>query len=540
MNAKILSFINKCEKWKVEIKENHWAANSLSQHELCDDIASAISDFEDLVSEVEQSISGKFKNGELRPDKAEKIGLKAFVEEVISSSKEFLKELEGMGDEYVGIKSECETFIGTMQRNLYLVNFTLKEELKSRLRLNLLSEAMPKNPLNVEDDDFDRFIGRRPKTMKSRINQIYKIVKKYGIDSRLYHDEGWQAIEDYYRAISSLGCEVDMKPCADLSNRESMMSDGGYTDYDENDHMARSKQYAIRITFDDGMVVDGYVKCMAAGTVEDPFSAYDTCMVLWPKSNRVLEGKGIKQVRLSESELRQVVKEATIKILSETPLNYDIDNFSGKWTKNAPDDYVDPEGYLDNPNDHNDVEYELWKDAWEGNDGKTPKDLENEYSWNAFDRQAVAPGVDGYYSIMKSGVPSEVDKALSRNNKDKDWGERELKQRDRMMGKWIDGKRDADEIGDAWEDLHYEGKKPLKVTESELKDLVREAAIKVIREGGINIKPSKEGTFTAAAKKHGKSVQGFASQVLNNKDEYSPAMVKKANFARNAKKWKKG
>ena len=78
------------------------------------------------------------------------------------------------------------------------------------------------------------------------------------------------------------------------------------------------------------------------------------------------------------------------------------------------------------------------------------------------------------------------------------------------------------------------------MTESELKDLVREAAIKVIREGGINIKPSKEGTFTAAAKKHGKSVQGFASQVLNNKDEYSPAMVKKANFARNVKKWKKG
>jgi hypothetical protein len=55
---------------------------------------------------------------------------------------------------------------------------------------------------------------------------------------------------------------------------------------------------------------------------------------------------------------------------------------------------------------------------------------------------------------------------------------------------------------------------------------------------GIHIKPSKKGTFTAAAKKHGKSVQGFASQVLANKENYSPAMVKKANFARNAAKWK--
>lgn len=56
--------------------------------------------------------------------------------------------------------------------------------------------------------------------------------------------------------------------------------------------------------------------------------------------------------------------------------------------------------------------------------------------------------------------------------------------------------------------------------------------------GSIHIKPSKRGTFTAAAKKHGKSVQAFASQVLKNKDNYSPAMVKKANFARNASKWK--
>ena len=55
--------------------------------------------------------------------------------------------------------------------------------------------------------------------------------------------------------------------------------------------------------------------------------------------------------------------------------------------------------------------------------------------------------------------------------------------------------------------------------------------------GKIHIKPSKKGTFTAAAKKHGKSVQSFASQVLANKEDYSPAMVKKANFARNAAKW---
>ena len=55
--------------------------------------------------------------------------------------------------------------------------------------------------------------------------------------------------------------------------------------------------------------------------------------------------------------------------------------------------------------------------------------------------------------------------------------------------------------------------------------------------GGIHIDPSKKGTFTSAAKRHGMGVQEFASRVLSNKDDYSTAMVKKANFARNSAKW---
>lgn len=55
--------------------------------------------------------------------------------------------------------------------------------------------------------------------------------------------------------------------------------------------------------------------------------------------------------------------------------------------------------------------------------------------------------------------------------------------------------------------------------------------------GGIHIDPSKRGTFTAAASRHGMGVQAFASKVLAHKENYSPAMVKKANFARNAAKF---
>jgi GH24 family phage-related lysozyme (muramidase) len=57
--------------------------------------------------------------------------------------------------------------------------------------------------------------------------------------------------------------------------------------------------------------------------------------------------------------------------------------------------------------------------------------------------------------------------------------------------------------------------------------------------GGIYIKPSKRGTFRAAAKKHHMGVQEFARKVLNNRAQFSAAMIKKANFARNASKWHK-
>ena len=52
------------------------------------------------------------------------------------------------------------------------------------------------------------------------------------------------------------------------------------------------------------------------------------------------------------------------------------------------------------------------------------------------------------------------------------------------------------------------------------------------KSGGL-IKPENRGKFTAKAKKRGMSVQSFARQVLNNKDDYSTATVKQANFARN-------
>lgn len=55
----------------------------------------------------------------------------------------------------------------------------------------------------------------------------------------------------------------------------------------------------------------------------------------------------------------------------------------------------------------------------------------------------------------------------------------------------------------------------------------------------IKIKKSTKGSFTKAAKSSGMSVQQKAAAVLKPGSKASPAMKKKANFARNAAKWKK-
>jgi hypothetical protein len=57
--------------------------------------------------------------------------------------------------------------------------------------------------------------------------------------------------------------------------------------------------------------------------------------------------------------------------------------------------------------------------------------------------------------------------------------------------------------------------------------------------GGININPANKGKFTASANRAGMGVQEFASKVLANKEDYSSTQVKRANFAKNAAKWKK-
>lgn len=53
----------------------------------------------------------------------------------------------------------------------------------------------------------------------------------------------------------------------------------------------------------------------------------------------------------------------------------------------------------------------------------------------------------------------------------------------------------------------------------------------------IKLNPKHKGEFTAKAKKHGMSVQQFASYVLNHPDKFDKSTQKQAQFASNATKF---
>ena len=60
-----------------------------------------------------------------------------------------------------------------------------------------------------------------------------------------------------------------------------------------------------------------------------------------------------------------------------------------------------------------------------------------------------------------------------------------------------------------------------------------------LAKSGIEIKPENEGKFTRWAQARGMSVQEAANKVMSNTDDYPPAVVKMANFAKNAAGWNK-
>lgn len=155
---------------------------------------------------------------------------------------------------------------------------------------------------------------------------------------------------------------------------------------------------------------------------------------------------------------------------------------------------------------------------------------EGETKWDDYifsKRLKIPKGFSKAYDLGNVDKRSYADasKSLSKESKERPFDPISKRGRDAMLNRLQQAQEAQKYIDKADEAMN------------EIFDLNEISDLLYAEGGGIHIKPSKRGTFTAAAKKHGKGVQEFARQVLANKENYSSAMVKKANFARNASKW---
>lgn len=135
-----MTYINKLEAYKTAIKNLHWSSSNMSEHKLCDDIASSLSDYQDELAECVQGIYGKIKLNELRPRKYKITNSKKMLNDLLFDTKMFLGSTRSK--DMVGVKSIVESFIGELNQFSYLMDFCLKEDIKRRIKQNLVNENL--------------------------------------------------------------------------------------------------------------------------------------------------------------------------------------------------------------------------------------------------------------------------------------------------------------------------------------------------------------------------------------------------------------
>ena len=187
-----------------------------------------------------------------------------------------------------------------MEYNLNMGQFY--ESRVDRAIRKVISEAMYKKV--PEDGNFPASKGRRPKSTEARISQLKHAANEHGLSKRTYTDGKCKAVQYYGNLFKSKGYDVD------------------WTSKDEDE---RTKKYSFVLSADDGMKLEGYIKCRAAGSGENPFSEYDTVMVIEPKEKK----------RYDEQVISRLVKENVGRLLRE----WDPDEPDEDWSDHEKEKY---------------------------------------------------------------------------------------------------------------------------------------------------------------------------------------------------------
>lgn len=101
------------------------------------------------------------------------------------------------------------------------------------------------------------------------INFLYNTIKP--LTNKMYKDDNWGAVSVIYKKIE--------EALVGKGEIEMWVENGGY--WKRMGEFPNYKEYKLKVVTNEGVEINGSLKCHSAGTIEDTFKYYDITVTLW-------------------------------------------------------------------------------------------------------------------------------------------------------------------------------------------------------------------------------------------------------------------
>ena len=186
MKTNIINYINKLQGYKTAIKNLHWSSKHMNEHKLLDEIADSVANNQDEIAEMCQGIYGKIKLNELKPKRYKITNSKKMILDMIRDTKSFYSSIKGR--DLSGVRSVVESFIGELNKFVYLMEMCLKEDIKRNLKTNLNESNMK---ITINENQLRHSIKTAiNKVLKENVesNNMLSFIDDFASD-KIYHIE---------------------------------------------------------------------------------------------------------------------------------------------------------------------------------------------------------------------------------------------------------------------------------------------------------------------------------------------------------------
>lgn len=154
----------------------------------------------------------------------------------------------------------------------YKTNAPIKSDVFDR---NTNENIMKKQIIRLTENDLHNIIKSCINEVslsyekKKIINKIHKITQP--LTAKLYKDENWEGVKNICQTINNL-----------IQNDGELnvwVDNGGY--WKQMGEFPNYKEYKFQIIMNNGIEINGSIKCHAAGNMEDTFQKYDMTINMW-------------------------------------------------------------------------------------------------------------------------------------------------------------------------------------------------------------------------------------------------------------------